>query len=593
MSKLDPKLIPRNAPALRKLREKNQQPHLVAGNPISTRLESGVGNCFPGLECDLRNLERRFFPFLEMDMPDTEISLARVDIDGAMAARSAGKIEQDALDAYWTLHRDGTWIVETMSGIFGPLGHLTLTIADLNLPSTGADRQPPDPWTAVRLLTEGSDVRLVLQKKSEPTAKKLTIQGKRARYLGDDGALAAMFLPGELTQSLCSPWTHDFRDCACFYWASNHPDIALPPRRSAHVTDPEWNFAVPWERSERKIDKQPPAKATVADPDILDYGEINLRWQSLNFVFERREQVGPYVQRDFAGRELASKAELENYLRYAAGVELAVLQEYLTAAYSLKPDQKLTGRLGDDVRAARAEIMRIAIGEMRHLRAVNDVLAALVGRPKYTPALGVAAALPGPKPGQWLPVQHTALTGDALKRFIEIEAPSESVDGVYARILATLNQEKDIDLEKKDENIQAIRTVMAEGEDHYRTFRSIQEWLKPYLDEPGKYLRRRNPTPPPADNKEHRVLQEHYRTLLGLLYDGYKAGMPNGANKLNQARNMMIEKDPHKTAKPETIADAATAVADKGFLVVFDMPPGPHFTPVDPPDPNFKRISPR
>jgi len=23
-------------------------------------------------------------------------------------------------------------------------------------------------------------------------------------------------------------WMHDFRDCACTYWASNHPDIVLP-----------------------------------------------------------------------------------------------------------------------------------------------------------------------------------------------------------------------------------------------------------------------------------------------------------------------------------------------------------------------------
>ena len=63
------------------------------------------------------------------------------------------------------LHRGGNWIVETMSGTFGPLGRLTVTIADLNIPSTGAHRQPPDPWTAVRLLTEGSDVRLVLHRR--------------------------------------------------------------------------------------------------------------------------------------------------------------------------------------------------------------------------------------------------------------------------------------------------------------------------------------------------------------------------------------------------------------------------------------------
>ena len=36
----------------------------IVGNPVTTRLESGVGNCFPGLEFDHRNLDRRFFPGL-------------------------------------------------------------------------------------------------------------------------------------------------------------------------------------------------------------------------------------------------------------------------------------------------------------------------------------------------------------------------------------------------------------------------------------------------------------------------------------------------------------------------------------------------
>ena len=31
----------------------------IVGNPVTTRLESGVGNCFPGLEFDHRNLDRR------------------------------------------------------------------------------------------------------------------------------------------------------------------------------------------------------------------------------------------------------------------------------------------------------------------------------------------------------------------------------------------------------------------------------------------------------------------------------------------------------------------------------------------------------
>jgi hypothetical protein len=572
MSKLEKtKLIPRNAPALRKLREKNPEPYLVAGNPISTRLESAIGNCFPGLECDLRNLERRFFPFLEMDMSDTEISLVGVDIDAAMAARKADKITPAAFDAYLTLHTAGKWLVETMAGTFGPLGRLTLTIADLNVPSTGADRQPPDPWTAVRLLTEGTDVRLVLRRKFEPSAKKVTVTAQRARYLGDDGALAAMFLPGELTQSLCSPWTHDFRDCACYYWASNHPDIALPPLPSTPTTDPKWYLAVPWERRDRTVDKLP-APATVRDPTPVElrYFEINKRWQDLNFVLERREQIRPYEQRDFAGKPLAGKNELEAQLRYAAGVELAVMQEYLAAAYSLKPERDLTGAIRDDVRAAHAEIRRIAIGEMRHLRAVNDVLASLIGRPAYKPALGVATKIPGVKPGQTVDVSLRPLTKAALKSFIMVEAPSDSVDGVYANILATLSQGY------PEEDVQAIRTVMAEGEDHYRTFLAIEEWLKPYLDDERKYLRAGTLKEPPANNQEHKVLQACYLKLLDLLYQGYDKGMPFGASILNEARNTMIQES-------DSIVAAAEAVAEKGFLVSFDTPQDPRFKPVPPP----------
>jgi Ferritin-like len=580
MSKLEEtktKLIPRNAPALRKLGTKNPTPHLVAGNPISTRLESGIGNCFPGLECDLRNLERRFFPFLEMDMPDNRINLFKVDIAGAQAARAAGKITQATLKAYRTLNAEGLWTVEIMAGTFGPLGRQTLTIADLPNTSTGAHRRPVDPWTAVRLLAEGTDVRLVLRRMpTKANSKSVTVTAKRARYLGDDGALAEMFLPGELTQSLCSPWTHDFRDCACFYWASNHPDIAMPPLPSAPAADPKWDIEVPWERSNRTVDKLPaPAKFTDPFPVELKYFEINRRWQSLNFVIERREQIGPYAQRVFTGKPLADKTELETHLRYAAGVELAVLQEYLAAAYSLKPERVLTGPIRDNVSAAHAEIMRIAIGEMRHLRAVNDVLASLLGRPNYKPALGVATKIPGKKPGQNVPVKPRPLSHRALDSFIEIEAPSESVDGVYARILATLNQRNNA------EDIQAIRTVMTEGENHYRTFRMIKEWLAPYKEK--EYLRAAKMHPPPHGIVENQTLQRRYATLLKFLYDGYKAGMPEGASDLNNARNLMIGNSQDKVAQSGGINAAAEAVANRGYLVVFKPPPGPQFAAVDPP----------
>jgi hypothetical protein len=48
----------------------------------------------------------------------------------------------------------------------------------------------------------------------------------RARYLDRDGVIdSEAYPPGELTKTMCAPWVYDFRDCYCFYWASNKPDV--------------------------------------------------------------------------------------------------------------------------------------------------------------------------------------------------------------------------------------------------------------------------------------------------------------------------------------------------------------------------------
>src|ERR1700722_20530800 len=61
------KIFPRNPTA--------RAAYQVVGNPDSTRPEDAVGNCYPGLEADLRNLDRRFFPGLVFNF------VARRDID--------------------------------------------------------------------------------------------------------------------------------------------------------------------------------------------------------------------------------------------------------------------------------------------------------------------------------------------------------------------------------------------------------------------------------------------------------------------------------------------------------------------------------
>lgn len=558
------KLIPRNVAALRR----GSTPRMVAGNPVSTRLESGVGNCFPGLECDLRNLERRFFPFLEVNIDDNRISVVDVDRAAARAAAQAGALPAADLTLYTRLFNDiaagRAWRIAQLSGLFGPLGQLTLDVATLQPPSAGQGRRPPDAWTAIRLLREGSLVVLNLR---GPGSASMQLEGNRNRYLDDNGALAGIFLPGELTQSLCSPWTHDFRDCGCYYWASNHPDIALPPLPTPMTGGPQWDAAVPWERQDRTLGANPPTPARAdQDPVELDHLEINGAWQMLNFVVGRREIVGPFSVHPVSDDPLASGAELERFLRYAAGVELTVAQEYLTAAYSLRLPLGLPQPLSDDIRAAHAELMRIAIGEMRHLRAVNDVLRlTLPAGTAFTPALRPASQLPGKLPGTFVPAVFTAATKLAIQNFIDIEAPSVSVDSVYARILATLERDGPRDA------AQSVRTIMAEGEDHFETFRAIQVWLSTHQE--SEYLRSTANTAPPPNDPDHQQLQTEYRTILEQLHQGYTIGNPDGAPNVNGARMEMVG----------PLNAAAEKIAKRGFLVVFDPLTDPRFASIGPP----------
>jgi len=393
------------------------------------------------------------------------------------------------------------------------------------------------------------------------------LAANRVRYLDDDGALARMFAPGELTQSLCSPWTHDFRDCTCYYWASNHPDIALPPLpASASPVDPKWNLATDWERADRSAET-PPVETAAGDTLQIAHHTINRDWQRLNFVLERREQVGPYQSNSFNAKPLPDHDTLIRHLRYAAGIELALMQEYLSAAWSLQKPAGQPAELRDDLRASFAEILRVAIGEMRHLRAVNDVLARFSRTTPFVPSLAVATRVPVGPANDFRAVQFRAATSAVLDHFVAVEAPSQAVDGVYARILATLESGAG-----DDEQQQTIRTVMAEGADHWQTFLFVKEWLGRH-EEPTYLIA--GLKPPPASSPEHQTLQSRYKTLLGTLFDAYTRRIPAGAGDINKARGSMLSAD--------GIEGALDAIAARQFSIVFDPISDPRFAAIDPP----------
>jgi hypothetical protein len=513
---------------------------VVTGNPVTTRLEGAVGNCFPGLEFDHRNLDRRFFPGLVFEFGDsTGAPLVGVDTtdpdldpstyEGLPADAPPPAVQnalEDALNG-----RDGeelgrgTWVLGTITQ-----GKRTISV----------DNQAGiTAWRLVRSLEPGP-VSIVLRRTSG-VAHKITLNGWRRRFVSSkSGVISEAYQPGELTQSLCSPWMHDFRDCACTYWASNHPDIVLAEQVPGADPDPVWDETpIDWLRSDRALDRTAAAVGTEAGNRAaeMDHYEINQRWQDLAIVLEGHEVARIFAPSEMAAANpLGSPDDLAAKLAELCQLEHAVALEYLYAMYSVQDPAQAAGQ---DLHAAVAfvqhEILAIAVSEMRHLRWANQLIwemehANLLTK-KFGPSLGRALQVPGAKGPR--PSALRALTPDVLDDFIAVEKPSGTLDGAYAQVLATLREPKyPPDLE------QLAERILADGMQHFTRFRQIQRVLGPFAAaNPPAYLRPIVPATP----AQGKAATDLYHTILQDLASAYASGDMEDALQIAKAREIMFK----------------------------------------------------
>lgn len=111
------KVFPRNMTA--------RAAYRVAGNPVVTRPEDAVANCYPGLELDVRNLDRRFFPGLvfefvarsDVGAPYTEPErygalLSYVDVYGDPDLQLDTDVARDLLNQLQNVDFSGQWYLD-------------------------------------------------------------------------------------------------------------------------------------------------------------------------------------------------------------------------------------------------------------------------------------------------------------------------------------------------------------------------------------------------------------------------------------------------------------------------------------------------
>jgi hypothetical protein len=549
-----PKIFPRNLTA--------RAAAQLVGNPVTSRLESAVGNCFPGLEFDHRNLDRRFFVGLIFEFTDAGVQLLGVDLNDPDLANEA-QLQRVLTGAIGTKLKKGSWFLQAISQ-----GGKTVAMLQ-----DGANFDLMVAWRLVHSLEPGR-VTIELKNRAEQPGERIaadtvTLTGHRRTFVGPSGVISAAYTPGELTQSLCSPWMHDFRDCACFYWASNHPDIVLaedppgePTLPSGAPEDPVLALTpIDWLRSNRNSSAPAQATEDANRPAQIDHYEINERWQDLAIVLQGREIGGIYQpQQPENANPLATPDDLAEKLAQLATLEHAVALEYLYAMYSLKDPSTITdSSLKDDLTFVRHEILFVAVSEMRHLRWANQLVWSLehagLLKKKVGPSLGVAQQIPvstdQSRPPQLPPIPGTGLTRpaslrtlqpDVLQDFISVEQPSGFLDGQYARVLATLRESKyPATLE------QLAARIIADGMEHYSRFREVQVVLKKY-SAPSTYLRTIQPAP--ASLQEGRDALVIYDQILAELKAAYATGDMEDADHIAKARSLMFE----LTAKAEKLA---------------------------------------
>jgi Ferritin-like len=564
-----PKIQPRNVPAQRLV-------PLVVGNPVTTRMEDSVGNCYPGLEFDQRNFDRRFFPGLVFNFVDVFAPTDPHDRAGAHLvaidpndpalhppagasddeAKLAKKLRKKLLGDEGTALSEGAWYVERIAQ-----GGVTIELVD---PDSELPLTAGVVWRLVRMLEPG-EVSIVLARRrpAEPRAT-VELHGWRRRYIGArTGLLDAAYAPGELGQSLCSPWMHDFRDCACNYWPSNHPDIVIPetPLGAALPTgeradDPHPDLRVDWLRADRGPNGEVQAPGTYfgVRGAQIDHYEINRRWEKLAFVLHGRESSGYYranVLADVA--PFASALDLADHLVYTASVEHVLVLEYLYARYSVKTDDELRDKSRDLVRFAtfaRHELLSVAVSEMRHLRWANELLwtlwkNAVIPHDYPLPALAVAPAIPVgfDEHGvlQTRPRALRNLSAAVLDDFVFGERPSGALDGLYSRVVATLRQPG---ASYPNGMLELTEQIVADGVNHYATFEELRSLGKPFEVAGGEpQYSRALVLAPPEGNSEVSAALDVYASIVAELRHGYALGDAEERRFIPEARDAMTDLD--------------------------------------------------
>jgi hypothetical protein len=600
------KIFPRNLTA--------RADYVVVGNPTNSRPEAGVDNCFPGLEFDQRNLDQRFFPGVVIYYHRSDGARV-IEAPLTQGQRAAGIDFGDITSApFYVWGMLGRFLVESpdpsMVGFQAQPGmEVWRRVHDL-LPGPVAVAFGPAPGLGSNL---GDDMQAALKAAysdldgtGDGTARYVTLKGKdgkvrciimaehRARYLDENGVIEPVaYPPGDITKTMCAPWMYDFRDCYCFYWSSNKPDIVNVPVQDG--VKPYVNFL-------RKVDdrvEEPPfdidfywridggKRVQRRDFELTYENMVEGWWQKLPVVLDDTESETSIATSDPEPSAVAAQLDLADVIReltYLATVEHALTVEYLFAYYSIDKPVAASGNApspSDDsskIRSAARQVFDIAVDEMRHLLWANLALyylgaPASVGRAEYIgeppdPARNGRKQLTGASISYLdTPFALNPLDGKTLDWFIEVEAPSKEInhglDGMYVYILERLRLSAG-EIPHAGTLIPLIKLIIDEGHGHWQRFTRIKQTLAGIPE--STYLRKLDQNPPgPTDASYLDVCDAYYHIILKTIEVSVTLGRESQSELIGAAIRVM-----------QNLDELALILGSRGYMPRFSLPPAAH-----------------
>ena len=207
-----------------------QVAYRAAGNPPATTPATAISNCFPGLECDFRNVWRRIFEGIVLHEADNfVVAIEDAQYKDLQFCRLL-YVEDDPID----VQVKGPTAPDTSPVVLGTNNLEWSNALAAKLSSPGSEftcyftNAPADVQPRSTDDLDPQQFREELLR--DARAVKLRIRPFFASFTSSAGAVSLpaiskeLLAPGALTQSLCSPWQNDYRECACYYWAASRPD---------------------------------------------------------------------------------------------------------------------------------------------------------------------------------------------------------------------------------------------------------------------------------------------------------------------------------------------------------------------------------